>query len=122
MRQLTLEMDDALLDAADAYARRTGRAVDDIIRELVAREIGWPDQAPTLPDDDAVRRVLTAYSEGRIARRRAMEEIGLPPDRYLDFVGIMNRLSVPWPSIGRAQIEREAKIVAQAIADARGAS
>lgn len=121
MRQLTLEMDDALLDAADAYARRTGRAVDDIIRELVAREVGWPGRAPASPDDDAVRSVLTAYSEGRIPRRRAMEEIGLPPDRYPDFVDLMDRLAIRWPSISRAQIEREAEVVAQAIADAHGA-
>lgn len=121
MRQLTLEMDDALLDAADAYARRTGRSVDDIIRHLVAREVGWPDQEPAPPDDDTVRRVLTAYSERRVTRRRAMDEIGLRSDQYSDFVDLMSRLSVPWPSISRAQIEREAEIVAQAIAEARNA-
>jgi plasmid stability protein len=119
MRQFTMNIDDGLLHAAKARALQTGRTVSDIVRDLLAREVGWSGAKEVAPlDDEKALPVLRAYSEQRISRRRAMEAIGLEPDRYSDFVDAMERLAVPWPKVDRAQVEREAEIVAQAIEQA----
>jgi negative regulator of replication initiation len=121
MRQFTMNIDDSLLQAAKAHALSTGRSVSDIVRDLLAREVGWSAEQPLLPPDDAgTRPVLQAYAAGKLTRRQAMDRLGLPPDRYPDFASAMNRLSVPWPKPDPAQIEREADLVVQAIRDARG--
>ena len=120
MRQFTMNIDDGLLHAAKARALATGRTVSDIVRDLLAREVGWSAPTEAVPFADAkALPVLMAYSERRISRRRAMEAIGLEPDRYPDFVDAMERLAVPWPKVDRAQVEREAGIVARAIEAAR---
>jgi len=51
----------------------------------------------TSPDDERVLSALRDYSDGRTSRRRAMDEIGLAPDQYSDFVDLMQRLDAPWP-------------------------
>jgi hypothetical protein len=116
MRQFTMNIDDGLLRAAKAHALSNGRNLSDIVRELLAREIGWSANEASTPLDDAkARPVLSAYSEGRISRRQAMESLDLTPERHVEFVEAMNRLSVPWPKADPEQIEREADIVVQAI-------
>lgn len=120
MRQFTMNIDDSLLQAAKAHALSTGRSVSDIVRDLLAHEVGWSSaQPPPSPDDFEAWPVLQAYSAGKLTRRQAMDRLGLPPDRYPDFAGAMNRLSIPWPKPDPAQIEREAALVVQAIQDAR---
>ena len=111
-----MNIDDGLLLAAKAHASSHGRNVSDIVRELLAREVGWP--APCVPDaidDSTARPVLSAYSEGRMSRSQAMESLALTPDRGVEFVEAMNRLSLAWPQADRRQIEREADIVVEAI-------
>jgi hypothetical protein len=116
MRQFTMNIDDGLLRAAKAHALNSGRNVSDIVRELLAREIGWSANEASTPLDDArARPALLAYSERRISRRQAMESLDLTPERQGEFVEAMNRLSVPWPKADRDQIEREAEILVQAI-------
>ena len=117
--QLTVHIDDSLLLAAKKHAHETGRTVDEVVRDLMAREVGWsgPEGAASL-EDERVLSVLRTYSEGRTTRRRAMDEIGLAPDQYSDFVDLMQRLRVPWPQVDRKQIERQAEIVAEAIEEA----
>ena len=88
---------------------------------LAAKKRALESECPEGPppvDSERVLSVLKSYSEGRTTRRRAMDEIGLAPDRYSDFVDLMDRRDVPWPKVDRNQIEREAEIVAEAIEDA----
>ena len=119
MRQFTMNIDDGLLRAAKAHALSSGRNVSDIVRELLAREVGWSaNEVPAPLDDARARPVLLAYSERTISRRRAMEALDLTPERHADFVEAMNRLSIPWPNADPEQIEREADIVIQAIQEA----
>lgn len=119
MRQFTMNIDEGLLRVAKAHALSTGRNVSDIVRDLLAREVGWSAAETPAPLDDAkARPVLVAYSEQRISRRQAMDALGLAPERQEDFVEAMNRLSVPWPKVDPEQIEREAEIVVQAIHEA----
>ena len=119
MRQFTMNIDDGLLHAAKARALQTGRSVSEIVRDLLSRELGWSGaKAETPVDDETALPVLMTYAEGRISRRRAMEAIGLQPDQYSALVVTMERLSLPWPKVDRAQVEREADIVARAIAEA----
>lgn len=66
-------------------------------------------------DDPRARPLLEGYSEGRISLRQAMDALGMPPDRYSEFVDGMNDLKLPWPRPSKEQIEAEAEIVAQAI-------
>jgi len=121
MRQFTMNVDDSLLQAAKAHALSTGCSVCDIVRDLLAPEVGWSSgQPPLSPDDAEAQPVLQAYSGGKLTRREAMERLDLPPDRYPDFASAVNRLSVPWPKLDPAQIEWEAELVVQAIQDARG--
>jgi len=75
-------------------------------------------EGPTPVESERVLSVLKSYSEGRTSRRRAMDEIGFAPDRYSDFIDLMERHDVSWPKVDRKQIEREAEIVAEAIEDA----
>jgi len=118
MRQFTMNIDDGLLEAAKTHALSTGRSVSDIVRDLLAREVGWSARQPSLsPDDAEARPVLQACSSGKLTRRQAMDRLGLPPDRYPDFASTMNRLAIPWPKPDPAQIEREAELVVQAIQD-----
>jgi hypothetical protein len=44
-----------------------------------------------------------------------MNLVGLAPGQYPEFVGTMNRSSIPWPETNPEQIEREARVVVQAI-------
>lgn len=119
MRQFTMNIDDGLLLAAKAHALNTGQNVSDIVRNLLAREVGWSANPPPAPLDDArLRPVLAAYSGRKVSRRQAMDALGLAPERQADFVDAMNRLSVPWPNADPDQIEREAEIVVQAIREA----
>jgi plasmid stability protein len=116
MRHFTMNIDDGLLQAAKLRALQTKRTVSDIVRDLLAKEVGWSGETRSAPiDDGKAFPVLHAYSEGRIPRRRAMESLGLEPDQYSAFVDAMTRLSVPWPAVDREQVEREADIVVQAI-------
>ena len=116
MRHFTMNIDDGLLQAAKLRALQTRRTVSDIVRELLAREVGWSGATEAAPiDDEKASPVLRAYSEGRIPRRRAMESLGLEPDQYVASVAAMTRLCVPWPAVDREQVEREAEIVVQAI-------
>jgi hypothetical protein len=78
-----------------------------------ALETDGPDGSAPF-DGERSLSVLKSYSEGRTSRRRAMDEIGLAPDRYSDFVELMERHDVPWPKVDRSQIEREAEIVVEA--------
>jgi hypothetical protein len=120
MRQFTMNIDDGLLLAAKKRALESGRTVSDIVRDLLAREVGWTEPRETAPPgDDQIRDVLFRYSDGRLSRHAAMNQINLEPHQYADFVELMRRLSVPWPQIDRNRIDQEAEIVAQAI---RGAS
>ncbi len=119
MRQFTMNIDDSLLLAAKKHALETGRTVSEIVRDLVAREVGWNGQVEPAPlDDEQVWPVLTNYSNGRTSRRRAMDEIGLSAEKYSEFVDLMRRHCVPWPKIDREQVEREAEIVVAAIKEA----
>lgn len=70
MRQFTMEIDDGLLHAATTHAFRTGRTVSDIVRELIAREVGWPGPEVVPPVGADARRALAAYSHGRRSSRR----------------------------------------------------
>jgi hypothetical protein len=116
MRQFTMNIEDGLLLAAKSYAVATGRSMSDIVRDLLAREVGWSaDRKPAPLDPDRARPLLEAYSEGRISRRQVMDALGLPPERHADFVDAMNRLAVPWPQPNREQIETEAEVVVRAI-------
>ena len=120
MRQFTMNVDDGLLLAAKRYSLRTGRTVSDIVREVLAREVGWTgDRNGQAIDDATALPVLRAYSEGRASRREAMETLGLPPERRADFVAAMNRLGIAWPRPDPEQIDQEAEIVVEAI---RGAA
>ncbi len=122
MRQFTMNIDDGLLHAAKAHALGVGRSVSDIVRDLLAREVGWvgSDQRAAL-DDAASRPVFAAYAQGRMTRRQAMQALNLAPEDTAEFVEAMNRLGVPWPEADRAQVEQEAEIVVAAIQDAAGA-
>src|SRR5664279_6311024 len=74
VRQFTMNIDDSLLQAAKLYAVTTGRTVSDIVRDLLAREVGWSGSGPLAPLDDVrAAPVLEAYSTGRISRRQAMQ-------------------------------------------------
>jgi negative regulator of replication initiation len=116
-----MNIDDGLLQAAKAHALSSGRNVSDIVRDLLAREVGWcADKAPAALDDAGARPVLLAYSEGKISRRQAMRTLDLAPERHGEFVEAMNRLSVTWPKADPGQIEREADIVVRAIREAAG--
>src|SRR3954466_16149179 len=103
-----MNIDDGLLLAAKAHALSSGRNVSDIVRDLLAREVGWSANETPAPLDDArARPVLLGYSQRRISRRQAMEALNLTPERHAEFVEAMNRLSVPWPKADPEQIERE---------------
>ncbi len=111
-----MNIDDGLLRAAKAHALSSGRNVSDIVRALLAREVGWSaNEAPTPFDDARARPVLLGYSEQKISRRQAMDALDLTPERQAEFVEAMNRLSIPWPKADPEQIDREADIVVQAI-------
>jgi hypothetical protein len=119
MRQFTMNIPDGLLRAAKAHALSTGRNVSDIVRDLLAHEVGWSAREPSTSLDDAMARpVLLAYSEGSISRRQAMQALDLEPERQADFVEAMNRLLIPWPKADPSQIEQEADIVVKAIQEA----
>jgi hypothetical protein len=119
MRQFTMNIDDSLLQAAKLHAVTTGRTVSDIVRDLLAREVGWSGSGPLAPLDDVrAAPVLEAYSAGRISRRQAMQALDLDPERQPEVVEAMNRLGIPWPEIDRGQIDQEAEIVVQAILEA----
>ena len=93
MRHFTMNIDDGLLQAAKLRALQTRRTVSDIVRELLAREVGWSGATEAAPiDDEKASPVLRAYSEGRIPRRRAMESLGLEPDQYVASVAAMSPL------------------------------
>lgn len=116
MRQFTMNIDDGLLLAAKRHSLQTGRTVSDIVREVLAREVGWErGREERSLDETTALPVLRAYSEGLVSRRKAMEALGLPPERHADFVAAMNRLAIVWPKPDPAQIEREAEIVVEAI-------
>ncbi len=119
MRQFTMTIDDGLLRAAKAHALNTGRNVSDIVRDLLAREVGWSaNEASAVLDDARARPVLLAYSAGSLSRRQAMQALDLEPERQADFVEAMNRFSIAWPKADPEQIEQEAEIVAGAIREA----
>jgi plasmid stability protein len=116
MRQFTMNIDDGLLRAAKAHALNAGRSVSEIVRDLLAREVGWATaDAPAPLEGEQARSVLLAYAEGRMSRRQAMDALGLAPERYSNFVEAMNTMSVPWPKLDPEQIEREADILVQAM-------
>jgi plasmid stability protein len=122
MRQFTMNIDDGLLRAAKAHALNAGRSVSEIVRDLLAREVGWAtDEAPAPLEAEQVRSVLLAYSEGRTSRRQAMDALALAPERYPDFVEAMNTMAVPWPRPDPEQIEREADILVQAMSEPKDA-
>jgi hypothetical protein len=111
-----MNIDDGLLRAAKAHALSSGRNVSDIVRDLLAREVGWSaNEAPAPLDDAGARPVLLAYSQRTISRRQAMEALDLTPERHVAFVEAMNGLSILWPEVDPEQIEHEADIVVQAI-------
>lgn len=88
MRQFTMNIDDGLLRAAKAHALNTGRSVSDIVRDVLAREVGWSTGETRAPiDDTKARPLLQSYSEGRVTRRQPMNLLGIGPDRYQEFVG-----------------------------------
>ena len=121
MRQFTMNIDDSLLRAAKAYAVKHDRNVSEIIRDLLAREVGWralPPKEVADIGDERSKSVLLSYSAGNIDRREAMARLGLGPEDYSLFADFMWKLSVPWPQADRGQIDREAEIVADAIARA----
>ena len=119
MKQFTMNIDEALLQAAKAHALERGRTVSDVIRESLATEVGWtPDASRVLADDVAIKNALHGFSEGRLTRRQAMASIGLTPDRYVDFVGMMADAKTPWPPVDRASVEAEGEVVARAISGA----
>ncbi|MDP4021340.1 hypothetical protein Q8W71_01785 [Methylobacterium sp. NEAU 140] len=121
MRQFTMNIDDSLLLAAKRHALGAGITMSDLVRDLLAREVGWspvPD-TPVVAEASAVP-ILRAYSEGRLTRRQAMQALHLAPDRQVDFVAAMNRFAIPWPQPDPGQIDREAALVAAAIAEAVG--
>lgn len=116
MRQFTMNIDDALLLAAKRHALVAGCTMSDLVRDLLAREVGWSAMKAEPPvDAKAAAPILQAYSCGRLSRRQAMGRLGLSPDRYPEFVEAMNRSSVAWPTLDPEQIEGEAALVAAAI-------
>lgn len=120
LRQFTMNIEDGLLLAAKRHALQTGRTVSDIVRDVLAREVGWVGgQDERALDSASALPVLRAYSNGRTSRREAMEALGLPPERRADFVEAMNRLDVEWPTPDPEQIDQEAELVVEAI---RGAA
>jgi len=82
VQQLTVNIDESPLLAGKKHALETG---------------GPEESTPV--DSERLLSVLKSYSEGRASRRRAMDEIGLAPERYCDFVDLMERHDVPWPKV-----------------------
>jgi len=122
MRQFTMNIDDGLLRAAKAHALNAGRSVSEIVRDLLAREVGWATaEAPAPLDGEQARPVLLSYAEGRMSRRQAMDALGLAPERHPDFIEAMNTMSIPWPKPDSEQIEREAEILVQAMLEPKDA-
>ena len=119
MRQFTMNISDTLLLAAKEHALRSGSTLSDLVRNLLAREVGWsPDLAEHNLDEADALPVLQRYSAGEITRKQAMQALSLSPDRYGDFCETMARLAVAWPQPDREQIDREADIVVHAIGEA----
>lgn len=121
MRQFTMNMDEGLHSAAKIYAARQGKPIAEIVRDLLAREIGWNGEDSDRIDIDerTAAAVLRDYSAGRISRRDAMERCGLRIEMYPEFVELMERLAVKWPEPDPERISREAEIVSDAIEEAR---
>lgn len=121
MRQFTMNIDPGLLHAAKRHALANEITMSDLVRDLLAREVGWTSARPDPQlDHGAALPVLQEYSVGRLTRRQAMDALGLAPERQPEFVAAMNRHSVPWPSPDPVQIELEAELVADAIREAEG--
>lgn len=119
MRQFTMNISDGLLLAAKEHALRSGLSLSDLVRGLLAREVGWSEsEAPPPLDKARALSVLRRYSTGEITRRQAMYDLELGPERHADFVEAMNQLSIPWPRPDSEDIDREAESVVRAIQEA----
>ena len=117
MRQFTMNLDEALHNAAKVHAARTGRSIAEILRELLAKEIGWTGGTADGIEVDAgvVASALAQYSSGGISRREAMSRCGLSIDKYSDFVDLMQAMDVKWPVPDPRRIEQQALVVSEAI-------
>ncbi len=111
-----MNIDARLLLAAKRHAVDVGVTMSDLVRNLLAREVGWSPGGEAAPIDEAAAApILESYSGGEVTRRQAMEALGLSPDRQPEFVVLMNRLKIPWPSPDPKQVDEEAELVASAI-------
>ena len=116
MRQFTMNIQPDLLLAAKRHALESGINLSDLVRSTLAREIGWtpPSDEGGVPDE-ALPAVFAAYSEGRVTRRRAMQELGWGPERTMAFAEAMNVMGLPWPTPDPDQIDAEARLVVDVI-------
>lgn len=108
MGQFTFLIDEDLRRAAKVYAAERGVTLSDLIRDMLARKIGWRQAMSEDVDEASARRVMEAYSVGLIERSDALRRLGRDPSEVLWFRDRLNASGLPWPVQDREEAEKQA--------------
>lgn len=97
MRNTTLNLPDALVQRAKAYASQHGTTMTALIRDHLERVTGYKD--PQAPSNNP----LVAFSEGRMSKEAAIRALGLR-----DYAQLLIRLGehgLPLPKLPAHEVE-----------------
>lgn len=97
LRNTTLNLPDALVQRAKAYASQHGTTMTALVREHLERVTGYREQQAQADDP------LVAFSEGRMARAAAIRALGLR-----DYAQLLIRLGehdLPLPKLPAHEVE-----------------
>ena len=97
MRNTTLNLPDALVQHAKAYAAQHGTTMTALIRDSLERVTGY--QAEKLRSDDP----LVAFSEGRMTKEAAVKALGVRD--YTQILLALGERGLPMPRLPSHEVE-----------------